>query len=186
MTLEELEMLLESCRNGNRLGQKRLYQQFFSLGMSVCNRYSHNREEAEEMCHDGFVKAFSKIDDCAGVGSFKGWLRKIFVRSAIDYYRKYRKSQPILDDLEQAEGVFTESATPLDNISTDEKLRLVQSLPMAYRMAFNLYAVEGFTTTEIAESLHIAEGTVRSNLAKARQKLQIMILASDRINTTTI
>jgi len=186
MTLEELETLLDSCKNGNRLSQKRLYQQFFSLGMSVSMRYAHNREEAEEMCQDGFVKAFSKIKDCVGVSSFKGWLRQIFVRSAIDYYRKYCKSQPILDGLEQAEGVFTESATALDNISIDEKLRLVQALPPACRIAFNLYAVEGFTTTEIAESLHIAEGTVRSNLAKARLKLQVMIQTAEKINATAI
>lgn len=185
MILEELEMLLEHCKSGNRLHQKRLYQQFYGFGMSICNRYAHNREEAEEMCHDGFVKVFSKMNDCAGVASFMGWMRRIFVRSAIDYYRKYRQSQPIIDDIELAKSMPMTGSSALDKISVDEKLRLVQQLPTAYRIAFNLYAVEGFTTAEIAESLHIAEGTVRSNLAKARIRLQTMILASDKIRTTT-
>lgn len=185
MTLEELEILLDSCKGGNRLSQKRLYQQFYGFGMSVCNRYAHSREEAEEMCQDGFIKVLTKIGDCAGVGSFKGWMRQIFVRSAIDYFRKYRQSQPILDDIELAGGVSIADSTALDKISTDEKLYLVQQLPPAYRLAFNLYAVEGFSTTEIAESLHVAEGTVRSNLAKARIRLQILIHASDKIITTT-
>ncbi len=186
MTLEELELHLDGCKNGNRLSQKRLYQQFYGFGMSICNRYAHNREEAEEMCHDGFVKVFSKISDCAGVGSFKGWVRQIFVRSAIDHFRKYRHSQPVLDDIELALGISTADNTALGNISTDEKLRLVQQLPPACRLAFNLYAVEGFSTAEIAASLHVAEGTVRANLAKARIRLQNMILESDKILATTL
>lgn len=186
MTLEELELLFDGCQNGNRLSQKRLYQQFYGFGMSICTRYAQHREEAEEMCHDGFVKVFSKISDCAGVGSFKGWMRQIFVRSAIDHFRKYRQSQPMLDDIEMAEGISATDSTALDNISTAEKLRLVQQLPPACRLAFNLYAVEGFSTAEIAESLHIAEGTVRANLAKARIRLQMMVHESDKISVTTL
>jgi RNA polymerase sigma-70 factor (ECF subfamily) len=184
MTLEELEILLDSCKGGNRLSQKRLYQQFYGFGLSICNRYAHSREEAEEMCHDGFVKIFSKIGDCTGVGSFKGWIRQIFIRSAIDHFRKYRQSQPILDDIDLAMEISGNESSALDKISTEEKLCLVQQLPAAYRLAFNLYAVEGFTTTEIAESLQIAEGTVRSNLAKARIRLQVMIIKSDKFATT--
>lgn len=184
MTLEELEVLLDSCKTGNRLSQKRLYQQFYGFGLSICNRYAHNREEAEEMCHDGFVKIFSKIDDCAGVGSFKGWIRQIFIRSAIDHFRKYRQSQPVLDDINVAVEISSVGNSALDKLSIEEKLCLVQQLPAAYRLAFNLYAVEGFTTAEIAESLQIAEGTVRANLSKARLRLQDMIIKSDKLSTT--
>ena len=184
MTLEELEVLLDSCKTGNRLSQKRLYQQFYGFGLSICNRYAHNRGEAEEMCHDGFVKIFSKIDDCAGVGSFKGWIRQIFIRSAIDHFRKYRQSQPVLDDINVAVEISSVGNSALDKLSIEEKLCLVQQLPAAYRLAFNLYAVEGFTTAEIAESLQIAEGTVRANLSKARLRLQDMIIKSDKLSTT--
>lgn len=184
MTLEELEILLESCKNGNRLSQKRLYQQFYSFGMSISIRYAKDRQEAEEICHDGFVKIFSKMGDCNDVAAFKGWMRQVFVRSAIDYFRKYRKTQPHLEQIESAAGLATAN-TVLDKISADEKLRLVQMLPPAYRLAFNLYAVEGFSSTEIAESLQISEGTVRANVAKARLRLQNMIGESNKISTTT-
>ena len=186
MTLEDMELLLESCKQGNRLSQKRLYQQFYGYGMSICNRYAHSRQEAEEMCHDGFLKAFNKIGDCAGVGSFNGWMRQIFVHSAIDYYRKYSKNKPVMDDMELAVNISYTDSTALDKISVDEKLKLVQQLPPSCRIAFNLYAVEGLSTAEIADSLNIAEGTVRANLAKARTRLQTMILASGKFNTTTI
>lgn len=185
MTLEEIESLLESCKNGNRLSQKRLYQQFYSFGMSVCIRYAQDRQEAEEMVHDGFVKIFSRIGDCNEIAAFKGWMRQIFIHAAIDYYRKYRKIQPHLEQLESATGLEI-SNTILDKLSVDEKLHLIQQLPPAYRLAFNLYAVEGYSSAEIAELLQIAEGTVRANVAKARQRLQTLIVASDKINNTTL
>jgi RNA polymerase sigma factor (sigma-70 family) len=181
MSIDDLETILEGCKNGSRLSQKRLYQQFFGYGMSVSMRYASTREEAQEICQDGFVKAFSKINDCTSIGSFKGWFRRIMVNTAIDHYRKKRSSQPFLDDLDSIVGLVTVESSGLDNISLEEKLSMVNELPPACKVAFNLYAVEGFSTSEIAESLQIAEGTVRANLAKARFRLQKMIEESDKI-----
>ena len=184
MSIEELENTIEGCKNGSRLSQKRLYHNFYGYAMSISMRYAGSREEAQEVCQDGFVKAFSKIDDCAGVGSFKGWLRRIFVNTAIDYYRKQR-GRPFFDDIDTAIAVPAQTEpTGFDKISIDEKLAMVAHLPTAYRLAFNLYAVEGFSTAEIAATLQIAEGTVRSNLAKARFKLQKMIEASEQFKHT--
>jgi RNA polymerase sigma-70 factor (ECF subfamily) len=183
MSLEELEMLMESCKLGNRLSQKRLYQQFYSLGMSICIRYAQNREEAEEICHDSFVKIFSKIGACTGIGTFQAWMRQIFVRTAIDYFRKFKKKQPVLEQIEVAQHVAFENMA-LDQLAIDEKLRLVQALPAACRLAFNMYAIEGFSTAEIAGMLHISEGTVRANVAKARARLQVLIEISNKIPTT--
>ena len=176
MTLEELETHIAGCRDGHRLSQQRIYRQFYALGMSVCIRYAHSREEAEEMCHDGFERAFSSIRSLAEPAAIKGWLRRIFIRAAIDHYRKYRRSQPVLDALEGAAATFSAvENTPLDHLSWQEKLALVQLLPPAYRIAFNLCAIEEYPTSEAAELLGIAEGTLRGNLAKARFKLRELI-----------
>jgi RNA polymerase sigma-70 factor (ECF subfamily) len=183
MTLEALELLLVCCRNGDRVSQKRLYQQFYGFGMSVCHRYAHSEEEAEEMCHDGFVKIFTKITDCQDVTKFKAWMRQVFVRSAIDYFRKYRLHQPQFSELAEQTIFLTTANVALENLSIEEKLKYVQQLPPACRIAFNLYALEGMSTTDIAEALQISEGTVRANLAKARQKLQQMIVQSDQSET---
>ncbi len=186
MTLEELELHIEGCKNGNRHSQQRIYRQFFALGMSICIRYSNERAEAEEMCHDGFLRAFSNIKTLAEPVAVKSWLRKIFTRAAIDHFRKYRRSQPETDLLELAENHQNQTDS-LANLSYEEKLQLVQALPPAYRLAFNLCVVEEYPTGEVAEMLGIAEGTVRSNLAKARFKLREMIEISENfyLKTTT-
>jgi RNA polymerase sigma factor (sigma-70 family) len=157
---------------------------FFGYAMSVSMRYAHNREEAQEVCQDSFMKVFSKMGDCASVGAFKGWFRRILINTAIDYYRKHRSFQPFMDEIEEANSLIATNTSGLDNISIEEKLVMVSQLPTACKIAFNLYAIEGFTTAEIAETLQISEGTVRANLAKARYRLQKMLEASDKINYT--
>lgn len=178
-------MVLLACKSGDRASQKRLYQQFYGFGMSIALRYAARREEAEEICHDGFLKVFAKIGDCRSVGAFKAWMRQIFVRAAIDYYRKFHQKQPFLETLDRATEVETENPA-LDNLSTEEKLGMVRQLPAVARLTFNLYALEGFSTAEIAAELGVAEGTVRTNLANARARLQKIILESDKIHHTNI
>ncbi|HRI60909.1 MAG TPA: sigma-70 family RNA polymerase sigma factor, partial [Saprospiraceae bacterium] len=140
MTLEELERLLEGCRLGDRRSQQALYRQWYGLAMSVCARYAHSREEAVEMCNDGFMKVFMKIGECAGATTFKGWLWKIMERAAIDHFRTYRLCQPPMDDINGVAPVSIEP-TAVDALSVEDKLRLVQALPPACRLVFNLYAV---------------------------------------------
>jgi RNA polymerase sigma factor (sigma-70 family) len=181
MSIDDLETILDGCKNGSRLSQKRLYQQFFGYGMSVSMRYANTREEAQEICQDGFVKVFAKVNDCTSIGTFKGWFRRIIVNTAIDNYRKSRSSQSFLNDLDTEVGLVSSDTSGLDNISLEEKLSMVSLLPPACKVTFNLYAIEGFSTAEIAESLEVAEGTVRANLAKARFRLQKMIEKSDKI-----
>lgn len=183
MSLEELEIILEGCKNQSRLSQKRLHQHFYNYGMSICMRFSNSQEEAQEICQDGFVKAFLKMEQCSNVGSLKPWLRRIFINAAIDHYRKYKQQYGQTAPIEEAEHIaIYADHSGLEGISIDEKLLMVRRLPTSYRMAFNLYVLEGFTTVEIAQQLHITEGTVRSNLQKARAHLQKMIAASEKIH----
>lgn len=173
MTRTKLQELLKSCKTGNRDSQKEVYGHFYNYGMTVCSRYARDREEAREILNDGFLKAFTALEKYDAQRSFKGWLNRILVNTAIDYFRKNR-SKPQLIDLIHAQHVEV-AATAIDQLSTAEILSLVQKLSPAYRMVFGLHAIEGFTHSEISEKLGISVGTSKSNLAKARVKLKAMI-----------
>ena len=165
--------IIKACQQGKAAGQRELYQQFYSYGMKVCVRYAQHEEEAREILNDSFVKVFQKISTHYDLQlSFKAWLNKILVRTAIDYYRK-RQHAPQTIDVTLLHVSY--EADTLDHLSAQEILSLVQTLPPAYRMAFNLYAIEGYKHHEIAEMLGITEGTSKSNLAKARKHLQAKI-----------
>ena len=167
--------ILNGCREGKASAQKLLFQQFYSLGKSIALRYAASREEAEEMVNDGFLKVFSKVNMYSPDQPFEAWFRTVMIRTCIDYYRKHRDANVYLDVHEVPIG-YAEST--LDQLAAEDILTLVQKLPPAYRTVFSLFVVEGYAHAEIAEMLGIQEGTSRSNLAKARMKLQEWLQAN--------
>ena len=167
---ENLDIILNGCRRGKRAAQKALYHHFYSYALTVALHYSKNREEAEEIVHDGFLKVFAKMHQFSGTGSFKAWLRRILVNVAIDYSRKHKKK---VEDFKvipiDATSVKNEA---LNRLELEDVWALLQQLPPSYRMVFNLHVLEGFTHPEIAVKLGISVGTSKSNLARAKKKLQ--------------
>lgn len=141
--------------------------------MKICARYAQDEEEAKEMLNDAFLKVFRKIDKNYNSDlSFKAWLNKIIVNTAIDYFRKYRH-QPDTVDVKLLHASY--EVDTIEQLTANEILALVQTLPPAYRLVFNLYAVEGYKHHEIAKMLQISEGTSKSNFAKARMQLKIKV-----------
>ena len=173
MTKEALITLLNACKRKDPKSQKELYRHFYNYGMTICSRYARNREEAKEVMNDGFVKIFTKLDQYNYSLSFKAWVNRIMVNTSIDHYRKHQ-SEPRTVDLIHAQHIDTNQSV-LENLSAGDILKLVQHLSPSYRIAFNLFVVEGFKHEEIAEKLGISSGTSKSNLAKARLKLKVMI-----------
>ena len=147
---------------------------FLSYARNICFPYVSNKEEAEEVINDGFLKIFNNLSKYDHSRPFKSWFKSIFINTAIDHYRKnINNLHPLsLDYIDLAD----EEADIINKISADEILLLIQKLPPAYRMVFNLYVIEGYTHREISDMLNIGIGTSKSNLRDARKKLQNAIL----------
>jgi RNA polymerase sigma-70 factor (ECF subfamily) len=182
---EALRELLAGCKRADRTMQHQLYTQYYSYALSVCLRYVRNRDAAAEVINDGFLKVFRDItrfdtDRYELSTSFRGWLKQIMVRTAIDAYRLTAKDQ-VLDDLDDLAYQPVDAVpTPLDALAYEDLLRVVQQLPPAYRLVFNLFAIDGYSHEEIAQQLHITTGTSKSNLFKARVYLQRLLTAHPR------
>ncbi|MDX2285757.1 MAG: sigma-70 family RNA polymerase sigma factor [Bacteroidia bacterium] len=167
-TYSEAE-LVEGCQREDPKWQRLLYQQYYRLMFGVCLRYTDNRDDAQDILQEGFVKAFRNIRHFRSEGSFEGWLRRIMIHACIEHYR--RKSRYFMVDIEEARQVGFE-ADALAALSRDEILGLIRELPPGYRTVFNLYAVEGYSHQEISEMLNISVGTSKSQLARAKKVLQ--------------
>lgn len=165
--------LLEGCRRGDRAAQRELYNRFAPKMYGVCLRYAANAEEAEDILQEGFIKVFRKIGSFRGEGSFEGWVRRIFVNTAIEHYRKKVYLQPITEHEEDT--VEGNLLSVLDNLAERDIINLVQQLSPGYRTVFNMYVVEGYTHKQIAEQLGISEGTSKSQLSRAKQILQELV-----------
>ena len=156
------KQLIEGCRNGERLAQKELYETYSRKMMGVCLRYVSDRETARDLLQDGFVKVFTSMDSYSGLGSFEGWMRKIFVNCALEYLRKSDNT---------VELVHPDSSA-ISDMSAVELMKLVQELPAGFRTVFNLFAIEGYSHKEISEMMNITESTSRSQFTRAKQLLQ--------------
>ncbi|WP_286007822.1 RNA polymerase sigma factor [Barnesiella viscericola] len=163
--------LIEACKHNDARAQRQLYETFARKMMSVCLRYADNREMAEDFLQEGFIKVFSSIRSYNYEGSFEGWIRRIFVNTALEALRK--------NDLLR-NGVELDSLAPqqeadysaVDRISADELLELIAQLPPGFRTVFNMFAIEGYSHREIAQALHITESTSRSQYTRAKRQLQ--------------
>lgn len=166
--------LIESCRKGDRMAQKSLFDFLAPKMFPVCLRYMDDRVSAEDVLQEGFITLFTKLDSYSGEGSFEGWARKIFVNTALMSLRK-TDALKLGGDLKLVQGMDSNVSTPIQNIGYKELMKLIAQLSAGFRTVFNLYVLEGYSHKEIAEALGISENTSRSQLRRARMMLQQMI-----------
>lgn len=176
----DLKNLIKKAAKGHQQSQYALYEEFYGYCMSVSLRFGESREEAKEIVHDAFLKAFNKLDSVEKAESFKPWLRRIVVNTSIDYYRKNAHTTHHLDVAEHDTSDLSEDV--LARLSAEDIHAAIAQLPPAYRMAFTLYAVEGYKHEEIGQKLGISIGASKSNLSKARAKLQRLIAEMEETN----
>ena len=171
------QKLIAGCIEGKSWAQRAIYDRFAATMMSVCVRYVTDRDTAQDVLQDGFIKLFNKIDTYSGAGAFGGWARRIFVTTALEYLRRNDalKQSANIDDIENFIENYDETA--IQKMSADDIMDCIASLADGYRTIFNLYAIEGYNHAEIAEMLGITEATSRSQFMRARKILQQKILS---------
>lgn len=165
-----LQTLWEGCLSNDRKQQEMLYKLLAPRMLAVCMRYAQDKDEAQDILQEGFIKMFKNMGNYRGEGSLEGWIRRIMVHSAISRYRK-AKSVMLVDD-------FSEQNIPVsvsdngNNLETNELMNMVQELPDTYRSVFNLYAIEGYSHQEIGSKLGMTELLSRTTLYRARTILK--------------
>lgn len=171
--------LIQKAKDGDKKSIELLYKQFYGFAMSVALRYSNSRDEACEIVNDSFMKAFDRIKQYQTENSFKGWFRRIIVNTSIDYYRKNSRYASIMD-IDKAES---ESYSPdiIEQLTFEDILGLIRSLPEILRIVFNLYEIEGYDHNEIGEKLGIPASTSRTYLARSKKKLREKVLEINHI-----
>jgi len=181
LTDHQLLLLIEECCEQKRDSQKKLYAAFYEYAIIICLRYANTEEDAVDILNDAFLKIFREVKRFElshdnAMAAFKGWIKKIFIYTAIDHYRKHNKHQHHAEIQDDVMMISAEDETQLEKLSYKEIMQCVQQLSPAYRTVFSLYVIDGFTHEEISRQLGIATGTSKSNLAKARLHLQKMLL----------
>lgn len=171
--------LINGCIKNDATCQRMLFEQYSGVLMTICIRYASNQPEAEDILQDAFIQIFSHINQYRFEGSFEGWLKRIAINTALKLLKKKVIYFSALEN-DAAPHLVTEPESWAD-LSEREILTLVSNLPTGYRIVFNLFVLEGYSHNEIAEMLHISNGTSRSQLAKAKRSLQEQIRSQQKL-----
>lgn len=165
--------IIKGSIEGDRRMQELLYQTYSSKMYGVCLRYAGNADDAQDILQDGFIKVFRHLERFRSEGSFEGWMRRIFVNTAIEHYRKKVSLQQVTESHE--EHLEDQNWSVLDKLAVKDILMAVQELSPGYRAVFNLYVIEGYAHKDIASMMGISEGTSKSQLARAKAILQQLL-----------
>lgn len=174
---EQLRELVEGCVAGRRKYQERFFKAYYGKMLSVCMRYIHDRDSAQEVVQEGFIKVFEKLAIYDFTGSFDGWMRRVFANMAIDVLRK-KKREAFLEinestvSHEESIGLELEQLLENSGLKADIAMKAIDQLSPMYRTVFNMYVFENYSHKEISEILHISEGTSKSNFFKAKANLR--------------
>lgn len=169
--MKEVEFI-EGCKRHDRKVQKLLYEKYSARFFGVCKRYMKNPELAEDVLVKGFLKIFDNIDSFEGKGNFEGWMQRIFINECL---MELRKKNDFIVYLESTNIQPKREATALEHLYEQDILKLLDFLPIGCRTVFNLYIIEGYKHSEIAEQLSISEGTSKSQLNLAKEKLKVLL-----------
>jgi RNA polymerase sigma factor (sigma-70 family) len=169
------EAILQGCLKNNAAAQKTLYEKYSGKMLVVCYRYAHNREDAEDMLQEGFIKVFSQIHTFENRGALEGWIRRIIVHTCINNLKKNKRFNESVD-LIHANSIQVREETIPSIIQAKEVVECIRLLPIGYRTVLNLYAIEGFSHKEIASMLDIEESTSRSQYTRSKAMLEDILV----------
>ena len=171
--MTQLDDIIKGCVAGKAEAQETLYKKYSGKLFGISLRYTKDYSAAEDVLQEGFMKIFTNISSYKGTGSFEGWMRRVLINTALERFRKHFQMYPITD-VNESDSSFNYDNV-LNDISVKDLLNLIQELPPAYRMVFNLYAIDGYSHKEIGNILNISIGTSKSNLSRARKLLQLKV-----------
>ena len=165
--------LSERCRQEDNVARKELYECYAGKMFAVCLRYITDRDTAQDLMHDGFLKIYASFDKFVwrGEGSLRAWMERVIINTVLQYLRKSDvMSQSVA--LEDAPQIY-EEPTPdaIETIPKDVLMQFVQELPVGYRTVFNLYVFDDKSHKEIAHILGINEKSSASQLVRAKASL---------------
>ena len=174
------QAIIYGCLRKDPLSQRELYNRFSPKMLSVCYRFAPNKEDAEDMLQEGFIKVFTQLQSFAGKGAFEGWIRRIIVHTCINFLKKHKKFNESIN-LEFAEDLTSKDESIASAMQGRQVIECIRSMPMGYRTVLNLYTLEGYSHKEIGDLLGVGESTSRSQYTRAKALLEKVLIKKEII-----
>lgn len=176
LTNQNIEELISLCKQKNQKAQFEVYNRYCKAMYNVAFRIVKDEHFAEDVMQEGFLKAFTKINDYKQEVTFGAWLKRIIVNCSIDFYKKNKQLQQEdfeknLYKIEESETDFT-ADIDFNDLKVKQILDTIQSLKDNYSMVLTLFFIEGYDQEEISEILNISYANCRTTLSRAKESLR--------------
>lgn len=174
MILEnELKQRVIAC---DRKAQLELYRLCFNLLMGIARRYKKNEEDKQTLVNNAFIKIVINLDKYKEQSSFQGWAKRIIMNVVIDDFRRQKNYKELINQDHPIDNIQTEQHPDIDyHYSEQELLAMIEQLPKATKLVFNLFAIDGLSHKEICEQLGIGIETSKWHMKEARKILKTML-----------
>jgi RNA polymerase sigma-70 factor (ECF subfamily) len=169
------QAIIAGCLQNDAASQRELFNIYSPKMLPVCYRFAQNREDAEDMLQEGFIKVFTQMHTFQNKGSFEGWIRRIMVHTSINFLKKYKKFTESLD-LTSAENLEVKEESIASIMQSKQVVECIRLLPIGYKTVLNLFAIEGYSHREISILLDIEESTSRSQYTRAKNMLSNILI----------
>ncbi|MDZ7899381.1 MAG: RNA polymerase sigma factor [Arcicella sp.] len=171
MLEKEIQLVL-ACKRNDPKAQTAFYNLYKGRLLGICRRYARTEAEAEDIFQEAFIKIFKNLHNLEKVESINGWVKSSVIRTAIDHYRQSLPERQQVGYENIIEKPDSQDDNIFSNLSREQILGIINTLPDGYRMIINLYLIDGYAHAEIAEMLNISEGTSKSQLSRGRELLR--------------
>ena len=142
--------------------------------LDVCLRYASDENQAHQMLQEGFVNVYKKIKSYKSSGVFEPWLKMVVIETAILHIRNDKNQRMIVSTVHENKGTYKHKQSEItdeviiNSISKGDMLKGLQSLTSGYRIAYNLFLIDGFSHEQIADILNVSPEISKTNFEKAR------------------
>ena len=163
--------IIHACAKAERNAQRRVFDTYYPVMLAIVRRYIRDDEEALDVVNQGFVKIFNKVEQYHFENSFEGWCKRIVINTALDHLRSSKRYKDFFsfDAILPSHQVYNDG---VNNMSVDELMEIISTISPISRVVFNMFAIDGYSHKEIADSLNISVGTSKWHLSSARKQIQ--------------
>lgn len=162
--------IIKGCIANDRRAQKALVDEYSSYLYGVCMRYVSDRYLAKDCLQESLLRILQKIGTYREEGKFKSWMAQVTAMKCLEIMRREKRYRA--EEISDYEQSFSNPDNVIDQIRQKEVLQFMAGLPDNYRIALNMFLVEGYSHKEISEVLNISEGSSRSLVSRGRSLIQ--------------
>lgn len=177
---EDIDVLLQSCKLGDRRAQMEVYDRYYRAMYNTAVRIVKDPATAEDIMQESFLSAFTRLHTFKGEVTFGSWLKRIVINNSIHHYRKQQKRQEVglesvLYKVEDNDGASTDHGST--ERMAQKVMETMKQLKDSYRVSLTLHLIEGYDYEEISEIMDISYGNCRTLISRAKESLRKKLTA---------